>query len=146
MSNLTRDTLYTTHARGRARFTVANTVQLYAGSIVGTNAAGYAALWADTAGHQFAGIALEAALGDTSASPPVEVMLDTSGPIVEDVAVASAVQGSVNSLVYCTTDNLADCTLSAGTNVEAIGYVHRFKSAGVADVCLFTPTEHLALN
>lgn len=146
MANLTADTIHETRPRaGRDSYTVDDGVTLYAGALVGVDASGYLDKWADTVGHEFQGILLEGAVGDTSASPPVEGRVDTSGVTLPNVAVASAVQGSVNALVYSSTDNPADFVLSATTNVAAVGWVKRFRSAGFADVTLFTPEEHLAL-
>lgn len=148
MANLTANVIHRTEPRaGRGSYVVADATQLYAGSFVGINAAGYLDKWADTAGHKFVGILLEDVLGDTSASPPVEGRVDDSGVTLKDIPVATASQASVNSLVYCETDNpTADCDLSASTNVEAVGWLSRLTGSGVGDVTLFTPEEHWGLN
>jgi len=125
---------------GRSSYVVVSGDTIYAGSLVGTNAAGFLVPWADTAANKFVGIALETVVGDGS----LECRVNENGDILKGATVASAVQASVNSLVYCETDNPADLDLSASTNVDAIGIVIRYISAGVADVMLFTPTEHEA--
>lgn len=147
MANLTADKNYFNSDRGgRDSYVISNGVQLFAGALVGTNAAGFLDKWSDTVGHKFEGILLEGATGNTSATPPVEGRVNTSGVLLRSVTVASAVQANVNDLVYCATDNASDFSLSASTNVKAVGRVKRFVSAGVCDVQLFTPFEHAALN
>jgi len=147
MADLTADTVHKTYPRaGRVSFTVANGVTLYAGALVGINAGGYLAKWADTAGHKFAGVLLAGAVGNTSATPPVEGRVDTSGLTIKGALVASLAVTDVNALVYCTTDNPADFSLSAGSNTKAVGWVSRYISSGVGDVTLFTPEEHWGLN
>ena len=58
-----------------------------------------------------------------------------------DVLVVAA-QSDVNSLVYTTTGNPADMTLTATTNLKAVGYVTRWYSGTKCDVQLFTDAEH----
>ena len=147
MANLTLDKIHLHSDRGgRDSYVISNGVQLFAGALVGTNAAGFLDKWSDTVGHKFEGILLEGATGNTSASPPVEGRVNTSGPLLRNATVASLAQVNVNDLVYCATDNVADFSLSAATNVKAVGRVKRFVSSGVGDVQLFTPFEHAALN
>lgn len=147
MANLTVDTLHDTAPRGgRMSFVVADTIVLFAGALVGTNAAGFLTKWADTAGHKFKGILLAPVTGATSATPPAEGRVNTEGATLRNVAVASLTQADVNALVYCATDNPADFSLSVATNVKAVGWVSRFISAGRGDVTLFTPSEHQGLN
>lgn len=129
---------------GRDAFVVLNAKQMFAGMLVGVDAAGFATSWADTAGHKFMGLAETTVLGDSTpvaGFPTPRVSVNTSGPTLRSATVASAVQGSVNSLVYSITDNPADFTLTAGTNVTAVGWVKNFVSAGIADVEIFTPAE-----
>lgn len=144
MSNITASTIYEHKPRGTTRrYLVKSGVTLYAGALVGTDANGFLDKWADTAGHKFEGVCLEGAVGDGST---IWARVDVSGLELLNVAVASAVQGSLNSLVHCTTDNAADFSLTAGSNVKAVGRVSKFRSAGYADVLLYTPQEHDALN
>ncbi len=132
--------------RPRRSYVVANTVQLFAGALVGINAAGFLAKWADTAGHKFIGVLLAGVTGDTGATPPVEGSVNTNGLVFDSVTVASLTQADVNALVYCATDNPADFALTASSNVKAVGWVSRFISSGVGQVTLFTPEEHWMLN
>jgi hypothetical protein len=144
MSNLVRDRIHNTRSNaGRRSYVLADGVTFYGGALVGVNAAGYLAKWADTAGHHFAGVLLEGGVGDTSANPPTEGRVDTSRVTLESVPVASLAQSDVGALVYCTTDNVDDLTLSAGTNVSAIGTVVRFVDPGIGDVQLFDSAKYL---
>ena len=132
---------------GTMSFVAADTIIFFAGGLVGTNAAGYLAKWADTAGHRFLGLIQASCTGAILALPPVEGRVDTSGVTLKAQVIASlATQAEVNTLVYCSTDNVADFTTVASTNVEAVGWCSRFISAGVGDVTLFTPGEYIALN
>ena len=143
MANLTADTTHETRPRGGVRsYTVLSGATLFAGSLVGADAAGFLAKWADTVGHEFQGLLLAGAVGDGT----VKGRVDCSGKTIMEATVGSLVQASVNALVYCATDNPADFSLSAATNVNAVGWVSRYNSAGVGEVTLFTPEEHLALN
>lgn len=146
MAALTADLISNTKPRaGRNSYVVKNGVQIFAGSLVNIDAAGYLDKHADTSGHRFIGIALAGATGDTSASSPPEVRVNQEGFTLLKATVASAVQASVNSQVHCTTDNPADLTMVAGSNIKAVGVVTRFHSAGVADVELFSPMEHQSI-
>lgn len=148
MANITADIIHNTKPRGSFKhvrsFVVKNATTIYAGALVGTDANGFLDHWDDVAGHKFEGVLLEAVVGDTSATPPVEGRVDLSGDTLTSATVASAAQNSVNSLVYCPDDNVANLALSASTNVGPIGRVVRYVSSGVADVELFTPAEHEA--
>lgn len=59
------------------------------------------------------------------------------------VAVAGVTgQTDVGKIVYCTTDNIADATLTrASTDARPIGRVYRYKSSGYAQVKLFSAFE-----
>jgi len=136
-------------ARGATRpYVVANGAVIYDGALVGINSAGYLVPWADTAGNVFVGVAVEGPItGNTSATVPPSCIVSVEGEELLGVAVASGVQGSVGELVYSATDNSqTDLVLAASTNVEAVGFVTRFVSAGVCDVQLFSTAEYLALN
>lgn len=148
MANLSKNTYHKTAPRGKTRsFVVDNGVQIYAGALVGIDASGYLDIMSDTAGHKFIGVALEDALGNTSATPPTECRVNTEGMTLENVAIAGTfVQADVNSLIYCSTSNPADSTKTEATNIEAIGWASRFRAAGYGDITLFTPEEHTALN
>lgn len=146
MANLTKDKIFETTPRaGVGSYVATNGVTFYAGGLVGITAAGYLGKWADVAGMKFLGVLLEGVVGNTSASPPKEGHVDESGATLLSVTVASVAQADVNALVYGTSDNSADLSLVAGSNTNAIGWVKRFISSGVADVQLFTPAEYQAL-
>lgn len=146
MANLTADVIHKTYPRaGRVSYVVKNATTLYAGALVGTDANGYLDNFADASGMKFVGILLAGVTGNTSATPKVEGRVDTKGATLKGVALSGAAQADVNSLVHNTTGNVADISLSAGTNVKAIGYISRLVSSGVVDVTLFTPEEHLGL-
>lgn len=163
MAAKTADSIdYETRPRaGRRSYVIGDGLTLYVGGFAGVNAAGYLAPWADTVGHEFQGLILDGdrrggkgiqadgtlhpILGEISDTPPPEARVDCSGVMMLSVPVASAAQANVNSLVYCETDNPADCDLTASVNVAAIAWGHRYVSSGVMDITLFTPEEHLAL-
>lgn len=148
MAALAKNTFHLVSPRAGTRsFVIKNGVQIYGGTLVGLDANGYLDNWLDTAGLKFVGLAQHDALGDTSASPAVEARVSTGGETLENIAIAGTfVQADLNSLIYATSNNPADATKSAATNVKAIGWASRFRSAGYGDITLFTPEEHLALN
>lgn len=147
MSNLTAAKLNVAYPRGSSMsFIVATGVTLYAGSLVGLTAAGFLDNMADTAGLKFVGVMLETVTGDTTVTPNVEGRVDTSGVTLQNVAIAGTfVIGDLNSPIYATTGNPADCTKTATTNTKAVGWASRFRAAGFGDIQLFTPAEHLGL-
>lgn len=147
MAALTKEQINLGFGRAKTRsFVVADTVTLYAGELVCLNAGGFLAKLADTAGFRFVGVVQQTVTGATGATPPVEAIVDVSGVTLQNVAIAGTfVQGDVRSVVFNTTGNPADTTKTAPTNLKAIGYASRFRSAGFGDVTLFTPEEHLAL-
>jgi len=148
MANLTAAQVNLGFGRAKTRsYVVANSTTLYAGSLVAINTSGFLVKLADTSGFRPVGILQQTVTGDTTATPPVEGIVDVSGVTLQNVAIAGTfVQGDVRSLIYCSTDNPADCTKTAATNIKAIGYATRFRSAGFGDVTLFTPEEQYGLN
>lgn len=146
MSNLTKDTIFPARGRTGLSIQAKNAVQFYAGSLVAIdlNASGRAARWADTASFKFLGVALQQVLGNTSASPVPEVVVDASGPILENVPVTGVTAVTdQGAKVYCTSDNPgADLTLTPTTNVKAIGVIVRWRTSTRCDVKLFTPEEY----
>lgn len=147
MSNLTAATLKVAYPRGESMsFVVKDATTLYAGALVGLDANGFLDNMADTAGLKFVGVLLETVTGATSATPVPEGRVDTSGVTLQNVAIAGTfVQADLNSPIYATTGNPADCTKTATTNTKGIGWASRFRSAGFGDITLFTPSEHLGL-
>lgn len=145
MANLAADLNYVESPRGSWSYKVTNALQVFKGSLLGiATSTGYVVKWADTAGHVFKGIAMGGATGNTSATPPVEVVIDERGVILRRVAVtgASAITDVLDK-VYCTTDNPADLTKTATSNVGAIGHIVRWYSSTTCDVQLYTPQEFL---
>ena len=149
MANLTANTIQPSLPRaGRESYTLTNALQVFAGSLVCLDTTtGLVIKPTDLATCKFLGIALEDKLGNTSATPPVEVRINTEGETLKQQAIATfATQSKVGSLVFAaTTDNPADFTTVAATNMKAVGVATRFYSSGIGDVKLFTPAEHLAL-
>lgn len=141
---LTADSFPETVARGVGSIIALNGTTIYAGALVAIDANGFATNWADTSGFVgLAGTALAQAIGDTSASPNVEVSLNTSGPIYAKVAVTGSTgQTDVGAKCYATDENTFN--LSASTNVYAVGIVTRYYSGTTCDVRLFTPAEYVA--
>lgn len=139
---LSADTIYRSRGRNTMALTTTNAVVFYKGSLVGVStSSGLAVLWADTANYQFAGIALRGVTGDGSN----EVEVDTSGPILERVAVTGvSAQGNVWDLVYASDDGTFDISAVHGSNVDPIGMIVRWHSSTTCDVMLFTPGEHRA--
>jgi hypothetical protein len=149
MANLAGPSPYTrTQPRGQTRsFVVKNATTLYAGALVGLDQNGFLDRWSDTAGHRFIGVCTQTVTGNTSATPPVEAIVNVSGVTLVDVPIAGTfVQGDVRQRVYCSTDNPADFAKGQTSMVGAIGQAIRFKSSGVGDVKLYTPEEHDAVS
>jgi hypothetical protein len=118
---------------------------IYAGGLVGINASGFAVPWDDVATTQLAGLATKNSTSVSGASPKTRAHVDCSGPIVKNIPVASAVQGSVGLQVHCTTDNVqTDCVLDAGATSRGIGVIIRFGSASDCDIKLYSIGEWFA--
>lgn len=134
---------------------------IYGGALVGIDPnIGLLQNWssASAANMRFRGIAMpvgtaanpNSAVGAPTATPPVECPVNESGLILEGVTVAGAkAAGSVNTkgpgqAVYATDENTF--TMTATSNVGAIGELVRCTTDGVGDVRLFTPQEYLALE
>ncbi len=129
---------------GSDSYEMTTSTTIYAHSFVGVTAGGFCVPWADTANYEFLGIAREGiATGASLGSPPERCKVDTSGPILKNVAVANTTQASVGEYVYCDTDNPADLDTAASTNVGPIGRVINFVSASDCDVEILTPAVHL---
>jgi len=145
MTNLTGALITKSRPRGRTLVVVKNATQLYAGALVG-KAVGDGVLdnWNNVATSRFLGVLLESVLGNTSASPPVTGKVDTSGVILQHVAVAGTpTQVKVGEPVFCADGNPAGLTMTATTS-PAIGLLTFYRSASDCDVTLFTPEEQAA--
>jgi len=143
MANLTAEQTLTYRPRGTSSYIVANGVTLYAGALVGTDVNGYLNKWDNVATTRFAGICQQTVTGNTSANPPVEARVNEQGLILKNVNVAASSIATVNSPVFCTTDNTADLVLSGATS-KAIGFIIRHISGTTNDVQLYTPAEQNA--
>lgn len=145
MTNLSGSLIVKTRPRGRTAVVVKDATQLYAGALVGVaDADGLLDNWNNTATTRFLGVLLESVLGNTSASPAVTGKVDTSGVILQHVAVAGTpTQAKVGEPVFCADGNPAGLTMTATTS-PAIGLLTFYRSASDCDVTLFTPEEAAA--
>lgn len=135
---------YEARLAGSNSFEVTNALQVFAGALVGVDdSTGRLVLWSDTAGDVFAGIALGDALGDTSASPPVRVAVNTSGTILAKISV-TGVSAIANVLdkIYATDDNTF--TTSATSNVDEVGFCVAYHTGSTCDVQLLSMLEYQA--
>ncbi len=147
-------------------FRIANAIRIYAGAFVGlpgtnalTSARGYLSRWQDQINLQWVGIAsnqswtagnitaaqtgtasnVNSVLGDTSATPIVEVSAECGPIILKNVAVTgvSAQADLWRTLIYCSTDNYTDLSTTATSYSPAIGKVLYYYSSTSAVVYLF---------
>ena len=147
-------------------FRISNAIRIYAGALVGlpgtnalTSSRGYLVRWQDQINIQWAGIAeaqswtgglitsaqsgtvanVNSVLGDTSATPIVEVSVECGPSILKNVTVTgvSAQADLWRTLLYCSTDNYTDLSTSATTYAPAIGKVLYYYSSSNAVVYLF---------
>ena len=130
---------------GREAFIITNATQLYAGALVGLLSTGYLGFWDDGAASVFQGLSLTDDLGDTSATPPVEGRVDTSGATIKHITVlGTPTQAKVGDPVYSGDGNIATLTLTIAALNHPIGFMSRYASATDQDVTLFTPAEMMA--
>lgn len=142
MTNPTADAVHETRPNaGRESFIVKTATTLYAGALVGLAADGYMDNWNNVASSRFLGILLAGAVGDTTASPPVEGRVDSSGAILRGLTLlGTPTQAKVGDLVYGADGNIATLTLTAALS-PAIGIFTRYIDATNQEVRLFTPAE-----
>lgn len=137
---------YENRGRGIQSYVVENSEVIYYGALVGLDInTGRLQQW-DTDSNllKFRGIATpnDSSVTGNSAGT-VECPVDESGRILEQVTVTGVSgQQHVGELVYATDDNTF--TLTATTNVGAIGEVVRWYSSTTCDVRLWTPAEYRA--
>lgn len=141
---------------GQNSYRVKNAVRIYHGALVGIDPnSGQLQNWssASAANIRFRGLAMpteNSVLGDSSGTPPPECPVNESGLILEGISVTGArPAGEVGTKgpgqpVYASDENTF--TMTATSNVGAIGELVRCDTAGVGDVRLFTPEEYLALE
>lgn len=80
-------------------------------------------------------------VGDTSLTPDPAVYVDSSGPVLVGIAVASSTVVGVP--VYCDDSDLANATITQPTTDAPIGYIVGWRSATDVDVKLFAPDTHV---
>ncbi len=128
-------------------FRIADTVALAVGEYVAlANASGDLVAVADTDGHVPVGLVIgfdppnEADgtdTGDTSATPPPEVIVDIQETILKQQAVVGVTaQANVGEEVYAT--GVDTFTLTATTNIPAVGKIVRWHSSTSVDLLLYS--------
>jgi len=149
----TANTIRKTQVRGRGSYIAADGVVVPVGMLAQLEG-GYLNHYDGTAttGYVFLGIVVggddrvnDAILtGETSDTPPVEVRVDESGPVIMHTAVGGTpAQTDVGCLIYCADSNPANLT-KTDTTKPPVGWLKRFRSTTDCDVQLFTPAEWLA--
>ena len=126
--------------RGRNVYDLASAQQVWAGGLVGLNAAGFLIDWDNAAATQFVGVCAENALEGPTTQDVAPI--HDGGGILKHIPVASAVQGSVGLEIFCTTDNvLTDCVLAAGAVSRGFGRIIRFRSNTDCDIEIYSAAE-----
>lgn len=148
MAVLTAGVNVETRDRGATSYRIddAGSITVFAGALVGLDASsGLAIRWNNNLTTRFIGLAKETRTSTSGALLQTSVPVDTEGPNIIGIPIASAVAGSVGEKVFCTTDNVkVDCKL-AGTS-GSIGVIIAVRSATDCDIRLYTPTEWRAAN
>ena len=143
---LSAKTHYNTRARSQQSYVVENAAVIYHGALVGLDiVTGRLQPWnSDSVSLKFRGVATPQDDSVTGvAGTTVECPVDEGGMILHNVGVTGAsAQANVGDLVYATDDNTL--TLTATTNVGAIGEVVRYITGTSCDVRLWTPAEYRA--
>lgn len=146
MADLTKDTprRERTVRNGGQPYVLTNAVTVYRGSLIGlVRSTGRATKWSDTAGLDFLGFADKGATGDTSASPPVDVLVDDSGKVLENVVVTGGSAITDNGdYVYAADDG--SFTLTPTVNVGPIAKVLKWHTSTTCTIRLLTPEEYKA--
>lgn len=141
---LSADANIRTRVRDIQFYKLKNGVTVYKNSLIVVDAStGYADKAADSANLVFKGLAIEGAVGDTSASEVPTVGVDESGVVMGSVTVtgASAITDQ-NKKVYIASDDPNALTLTPTTNMRAVGRIARWISGTTCDVKLFEPEEY----
>jgi len=107
-------------------FPVAAATKIYAGSMVGVNAAGYAAPAADVSGGRFAGVALEQVDNSGGANGAKIIRLRRTGVFEFDAASLS--QAKVGDAMYAVDDQTFADTAGV-TNHVKVGVLVKYVSA-----------------
>lgn len=126
--------------RGRNVYDLASAQQVWAGGLVGLNAAGFLIDWDNAAATQFVGVCAENAFEGPTTQDVAPI--HDGGGILKHIPVASAVQSSVGLEIFCTTDNvLTDCVLAAGAVSRGFGRIIRFRSNTNCDIEIYSAAE-----
>jgi len=147
MANLTEERMDAMSPdSGELEFTVADTVQIYAGALVGLNSSGYLVNFDDATGITFVGHASETVLGDTSASSPPKCKVDHKRKLELNRAV-TGVSGitDVGSPVYATDNQVLTLTRPA-TFPQVVGKVYEYVASGKAHVLFHSFAEAALQN
>ncbi len=144
MSNLTASKFPRTQSPGfREHSYVPDSQSFFVSSFVGQDiSSGKVKRWSDTSGSnlRFLGMSLSEITGDSSTK---NLIVDESGSTLLGVAVAGATTAAV--LVYSSTDNYADLTITPTSNAKSIGKIRNYRSASDCDVELHTPAAYLGV-
>lgn len=137
------------------RYPVRNGVTIYYGALVGLSTVGVTdgrlVNWSSGSGAlRFLGIAIPHGTADApstvtgNSGGSVECEVYEGGPTLENISVTGATsQQTEGDPVYASDENTF--TLSATSNVSAVGRVARWRSSGKADVQLYSAMEYNAL-
>jgi hypothetical protein len=126
MAPLTQDRATSYREGIEVEFPVAAATKIYAGSMVCTNAGGYAVPAADTSGFRFVGVALEQVDNSAGADGAKKVRLRRTG--VFDFDAAALTQARVGDPVYAVNDHTFADT-NGVTNHIKVGTLATFVSA-----------------
>lgn len=156
-------------------FRIANAIRIYGGALCGlpganalTSSRGYLQRWQDQINLQWVGFAeaqswtgglitsaqsgtasnVDSVLGDTSATPVVEITTETGPFILKDITVTgvSAQTDVWRTFVYCSTDNFADLSTTATTYSPPIGKVSYWSSGTTCSVWFFGMLRMTAIS
>ncbi|MDI6853161.1 MAG: hypothetical protein QME75_06090 [Deltaproteobacteria bacterium] len=117
MAALTQDRATPYREGIEIEFPVAGATKIYAGSLVGANAEGFAVPAADTAGLKFLGVALEQVDNTGGANGAKVVRLRRTG--VFEFNAASITQAMVGAPMYLKDDNTFDDAAGTTNNIKA---------------------------
>jgi hypothetical protein len=126
MSALTRDRATPYREGIEVDYPVATNTKIFAGSLVCVNATGYAVPAADTAGYQFAGVAMEQVDNSGGGDGGQSVNLRRAGVFEFDAA--SITQAMVGTEMEVTDDHTFDDTAGT-TNHVKVGQLVKYVSA-----------------
>lgn len=128
--------------------TIANSQTLAIDDYAVIDTAGFARRLADTTGFVPAGRVVDfsppdtsnPATGDTTANQPPEAVIKSDGEVLRNISVTGATgQTDIGDLVYASDHETL--TLTASTNIPAVGMVVRHRSGTNVDVRLFSIDE-----